>query len=419
LTAHILSGMLAPMKIWLKYLIAAVVGTAAGLVIPAGDGVALDALAAIALNVGRYMLFPLMFFSVAVASFELHEDRKLARVWGRTILYSVVTVMAFALLGLAGAFLFSPGRIPLTSDASIHVEALPGFLGILGAVIPGDAFAALASAGFLLPITLLATIMGLGFAFDRTATKPVVSFFDSMSRICWQINSFFVEILPLPLILAAAARAATLTRTQRLGTFGPLFLAIGVEAVFAIFAVLPLALYLIDKKRNPYKTLFALTAPAIAALVSGHGYVQAGATIKHLKESLGIRRRSSAVSLPLALAFGRAGSAMVTATAFVAVLNSYSNLGLGSGAILWMIAVVPITALALGAVPGTGPIVALAALCVAYGRGFESGYVLVAPAALPMALVAAAVDTIVSACIVSAVADTDGLAEPKDLRHFI
>lgn len=411
--------MLAPMKIWLKYLIAAVVGTVAGLVIPAGDGVALDALAAIALNIGRYILFPLMFFSVAIASFELHEDGKLARVWGKTILYSVGSVVAFTLIGLAGAFLFSPGRIPLTSDASIRVEALPGFLDILGAVIPGDALAALASADFLLPIALLATIIGLGFAFDRTATKPVVSFFDSMSRICWQINSFFVEILPLPLILAAAARAAALTRTQRLGTFGPLFLAIGIEAVFTIFAVLPLALYLIDRKRNPYKTLFALTAPAIAALVSGHGYVQAGATIKHLKESLGIRRRSSAVSLPLALAFGRAGSAMVTATAFVAVLNSYSNLGLGSGAILWMIAVVPITALALGAVPGTGPIVALAALCVAYGRGFESGYVLVAPAALPMALVAAAVDTIVSACIVSAVADSDGLSEPKDLRHFI
>lgn len=411
--------MLPAMKIWLKYLIAAVVGAAAGLVIPAGNGAALDAVAGIALNVGRYMLFPLMFFSVAVASFELHEEHKLARLWGRTTLYSVVTVIAFTLLGLAGAFLFSPGRIPLASDASIRVEALPGFLGILGSVIPGDAFAGLATAGFLLPVTLLATILGLGFAFDRTATKPVVSFVDSMSRICWQINSFFVEILPLPLIIAAAARAAAITRTQRLGTFGPLFLAIGIESVFAIFAVLPLALFLVDRKRNPYKTLFALTAPALAALISGHGYVQAGATIKHLKESLGIRRRSSAVSLPLALAFGRAGSAMVTATAFVAVLNSYSNLGLGSGAILWMIVVVPITALALGAAPGTGPIVALAALCAGYGRGFESGYVLVAPAALPMALVAAAVDTIVSGCIAAAVADADGLAEPKDVRHFI
>ena len=110
---------------------------------------------------------------------------------------------------------------------------------------------------------------------------------------------------------------------------------------------------------------------------------------------------------------------MVTATAFVAILNSYSNLGLGSSALLWMMATVPATALLLGAAPGAGPIVALTTLCASYGRGFESGYILLAPAALPLAMIAAFIDAICSACIVSAVASIEGYVQVKELRHFI
>ncbi|MBU0926986.1 MAG: dicarboxylate/amino acid:cation symporter, partial [Spirochaetes bacterium] len=317
------------MKIWLKYLIAAVIGAAAGLVIPLGDGSVIDAVAGIALNVGRYALLPLVFFSVAVAAFELHEDKRLHRVWFKTAGYSIATVFVLSLVGLAGAFIFTPGRIPLSNDSSTSAGAAPTVFGILGAIVSPDALSTLSAFDFLLPAATFAMVLGLGFAFDKAATRPVVAVFDSLSRILWQINSFFVEILPLPLIIAAAARAASLAKTPRLAVYGPLFAAIGFETAFVVLALAPLALWLANRKRNPYKTLFALAAPAIAALVSGDSYLQAGAAAKHLKESLGVRRRSGAVSMPLALALGRSGTAMVTATAFVAILNSYSNLGLG------------------------------------------------------------------------------------------
>jgi Na+/H+-dicarboxylate symporter len=198
-----------------------------------------------------------------------------------------------------------------------------------------------------------------------------------------------------------------------------LLLTIGVESVLAIFVILPLVLFAMDRKKNPYKTIFALAAPAIAAAITGNTYAQAGAAAKHLKESLGVRRRAGAVSLPLALAFGRAGSALVTATAFVAILNSYSNLGLGISAVLWMIVAVPATSLILGAVPGAGPIVALTALCAGYGRGFESGYILIAPAALALAMIAACLDAVTTACVVAVVASKEGYIQSKDIRHFI
>lgn len=407
------------MKIWLKYLIATLIGIVAGLIIPIGDGAALDTLAGILLNVGRYTLLPLTFFSTAIAAFELHEARRLHGIWFKTALAAVASVALFSLVGLAGAFALAPGRIPLSTDATQAVGSPPTILGIAGSVLAVDAASTLVDFEFVMPAAVFAMILGLAFSFDKSATKPVVAVFDSLSRILWQINSFFVEILPIPLIVAAAARAVSIARTPRLAVFGSLFGAIAIETAVAALVILPLALWIVDRKVNPYKTIFALSAPALAALVSGHGYVQAGAAAKHLKESLGVRRRAGAVTLPLAIAAGRAGTAMVTATAFVTVLNSYSNLGLGSNTFLWMLAAVPGYALLLGAAPGAGPIVAISALCSAYGRGFESGYILLVPMALPMAMAAAFMDSLVSACIANAVSRSEGLAQAKELRHFI
>ncbi|MCK7479772.1 MAG: hypothetical protein M0C28_22620 [Candidatus Moduliflexus flocculans] len=61
---------------------------------------------------------------------------------------------------------------------------------------PTNAFQALVSGGDgLAPLLILAVILGLAFSFDQAVTKPVIGMFDSLSRILYQINSFFVEIL--------------------------------------------------------------------------------------------------------------------------------------------------------------------------------------------------------------------------------
>lgn len=407
------------MKIWIKYLATAAIGALAGLILPSGVAAFLNPAAELALNAIRYAAMPLFFFSAAVAAFELHEERRLLKVWAGTAGWSVAAVFALALLGLAGGLLFPPGRIPLPTESAADVGVLPGAFELLGTLAPPNALAALLDPQGLAPAALLAMILGMAFSFDKAATKPTLSLFDSLSRIAWQINGFLVEVLPLPLIFIAMARAASIAGTERLSVYGRLFATIAGETVVAVGIVIPAALFFLDKRKNPYKTLLALVAPAIAALVTGHGLAQAGATVKHLKESLGVRRRAGAVSFPFALAFGRAGSAMVTATAFITILDSYSNLGLGSSTVLWMLGAVPAAALALGALPGAGPIVALASLCAAYGRGFESGYMVLLPAALPLALIGAFVDAIVMASVTAIVASSNDYRIPKELRHYI
>jgi len=408
------------MKIWLKYLIAATLGVAMGLVVPlAGSMGVLDVLTEISMNLGRYMLLPILFFSMPIAVHELTEDKKLLQTGGRAIAYSILAVFIMALMGIGGGLLLAPGRIPLSTDAFFAVAPLPTIREITLAMIPANPLQAFLSIDFILPMALLGTMLGLALSFDRSATKPALNLFDSISRISWQINSFFVEILPLPLIFISAARTISIVSTPRLGIFGRMLAVLGMELAIVVLIILPLTIYLANGRRNPFKLLYGLMAPAMAAAITGHTAIPAGILLKHLKESLGVRRRSSTVSLPLVMVFGRAGTAMVSATAFIVILSSYSSLGIGTSTIGWMLLFVPASALLLGAAPGLGPLSALVFLCSVYGRGFESGYILIVPVAFPLLAMGAFLDILFQGVVATLVARHEGMAVEKTAHHFI
>lgn len=408
------------MKIWLKYLIAATLGLAMGLVVPfAGSMGVLDVLTEISLNLGRYMLLPILFFSMPIAVHELMDDRKLLRTGGRAMVYAIMAVFIMTVLGIGGGLLLSPGRIPLSTDASFAVVPIPTLREISLAMIPANPLQVLLSMDFILPLGLLGTMLGLALSFDRSATKPALNLFDSISRISWQINSFFVEILPLPLIFISAARTISIASTPRLGIFGRMLAILSIELFLVMLIILPLAIYLANGRKNPFKLLYGLLAPSMAAALTGHTAIPGGILLKHLKESIGVRRRSSTVSFPLAMTFGRAGTAMVSATAFIVILSSYSSLGIGTSTIGWMLFFIPASALLLGAAPGLGPLNALAFLCATYGRGFESGYILVVPIAFPLLAMGAFLDIFVQGVVVALVADHEGMMVAKTTHHFI
>jgi Na+/H+-dicarboxylate symporter len=183
--------------------------------------------------------------------------------------------------------------------------------------------------------------------------------------------------------------------------------------------VIPLALYFLIGKKNPYRFLYALIAPSMAGLVSGDIYFPLGAMMRHLRESLGVRRRASSLALPLAVVFGRTGTSLVTATTFIVILASYSDLGLSLPSLLWILLAAPLATMLLGTVPGTGTITALIALTALYGRGFENGYLIAVPIALPLAAAGTFLDTIWVGVASLVLARREGHAKVRETRFFI
>jgi aerobic C4-dicarboxylate transport protein len=413
--------MLCHMKIWLKYLIGALLGLVLALVFPPEDTRIRETLAFLfdlSMRIGRYALLPLMLFSVPIAVFELNEDKEFWKNLGHFILVLVAGVAALSFVGVLAAIIANPARIPLVTDASPSA-VIPGFRELLMSVFPESPFSALISGAFILPAYFLAILVGLAFSHDRAITKPVVILFDGLSRIFYQINSFFVEFLGI-LIIVMAANGIFLLRTVPAGdVYRPLLITVGIEILIAALVLIPAALWFFGGRKNPYRVLYALLAPSLAAFVSGDVAFPLGTLMKHAKESLGIQRRSNALVLPLAAVFGRAGSALVSSTTFIGVLSSYSNIGVSPGSLLWILLATPAISILLCSAPDRGTMTSLVILCSLYGKGFENGFLIVLPVALPLIAAGAFLDTLWAGCAALILARRSGHAQEKEARFFI
>jgi Na+/H+-dicarboxylate symporter len=409
------------MKIWMKYLLGTLIGGGIALVLPASDADSakiLSTLFSLAVNIGRYALIPIIFFSLPVAVFELNEDKEFWRDLGKAAFFFLASILAFTLIGVLTATIFHPGRIPLVADPVAAMSA-PGLAQYLSTLFPSSVFATLVQGDYLLPVCLLATLLGLAFSHERALTKPAILMFDALSRAFYQINAFFTEFLGILVIAVSAWSAFELRKALTGELYRPLLLIVGVETLVMALVIVPLALHFLLGRKNPYRYLYALVAPALAGLVSGDAYFALGSLVKHVRESLGVRRRASALAIPLAAIFGRAGTALVTSTTFIVILASYSDLGISPGTILWILVAAPVMTLVLGTVPGTGTITALIALTAFYGRGFENGYLIAVPVALPLAAAGAFLDIIWAGVAALVLARDEGHAREREARFFI
>lgn len=172
-------------------------------------------------------------------------------------------------------------------------------------------------------------------------------------------------------------------------------------------------------ENRPYKVLFAALAPLIGALFSGDTNFVLALNLRHAKDSLGIRRRISTVSLPVFSIFARSGTALVVAVSFIIVLRSYSSLDIYVSDILWLTALSFGISFCLGAFPSGGAFTALTVLCSLYGRGFESGYLLLKPAAVIICSFAAAIDAAAALCSAYYIAQREKMIMHQELKYYI
>ena len=99
------------------------------------------------------------------------------------------------------------------------------------------------------------------------------------------------------------------------------------------------------------------------------------------KERLGIRQRTNGFAYPLFSIFARGGSALVVTISFVVIWRSYSTLNIEFLDMMWISITAFLLSFILGGMPTGGTFVALTVLCTMYGRGMETGYLLLKPAA--------------------------------------
>ena len=406
------------MKIWIKLFIGSLIGLAVGFFVPVQAQGFFDSLSSVLVGIGRYALFPFIFFSLGIGTSELRQEKRLGRVYLSLFKYLALAAGLLIIIGTLSVLVFPPERIPITVEADKSFTAVSVLDG-LKSIFPGNLFGVFFGGGdFLLPLMVLAFLMGLNMDFDRQLTRPVVQIFDSLSRIFYHLNSLVVELFAIAMIAIAASRVSHLSHTD-LGMYKQIIIIVAVDVVVVAFGVFPGALYLLGLRENPYRWLYASIGPAIAGLFTGDQYISLGVLTKHGKESLGVPRMVGSAVYPAFAVLGRAGTAMVSSVAFILILRSYSSLEITFLQTLWVMLFSFIVSFVLGAVPGNGAFFSIFMLCSIYAKGLQEGYLILRNIAPLLVSFGAFIDVLSSAFVSLLIAREENVWTEVETESFI
>lgn len=409
------------MKLWIKYLIGCLLGFLAATVIPTeilqSKGI-LDFLTTLSINAGRYVLIPLLFFSVTMGVCKLRETKKLFKVAILSVLGIILSTIFFTGIGVASVLLIKLPRIPISIDRITETVSFD-IKDMILRLFPVNALDALKEGSYLLPLLVFAGFAGAGCAADKSIAKPMVSVFDSLSGVCYIVLHFFTDMVAIGLIAISCSWAIMYREIYAKGTFNSLFLMLLADFLFISCIFYPLLLWLLCKEKHPYKVLYASIGPIIAAFFSGDTNFALMAALRPVKESLGVKRRVGTVVQPVFAIFARGGAALTTTISFVLILRSYSSMGISTDDIMWICSMSILLSFILGTSTTGGTYTSIMLMCTMYGRGKEAGYLLLKPAMPVICAFAAAIDVVTMIFSSYIIASKTKCVEQKTLGQFI
>jgi Na+/H+-dicarboxylate symporter len=411
------------MKVWFKLLMGSILGLLLGRFMPSENQQLLDLLvwlSDLAIKIGRYAVVPIILFSLTIAVYELRQTGSFWSLVFRSILAVLGSSILVIGIGLLAVSFFPSIRIPVLSGEDAEVIALD-LKESINLLFPANMFSALVSDGiYLFPVCVFAFFLGMGLSYDRSFSKPIISLVDSFSRIFYYIGIFFSEILGLGIIVLSAYWAVRYRGVLHDSRFLPLISLLGILSAVIGFVLLPIFLYFIAGKRYSFSAVYSSLGPALTAFFSGDSNFTLPVLIQHGKENLGIRRRSIAVTAPLFSTFGRGGSAMVAAVAFMVIIKSYSSLEISRSVMISIGVNALFLSLCLARYPGSGAYIALAVLCRNFGDEVTaSGYLVLKPIAFFLISMGTFLDSMISLFVSYAIGKISGLQEDRSPKNFI
>ena len=409
------------MKVWLKTLLAAFAGIILSLIIKQQEPSLPEFFLPIsqtAIQLGRYAIFPLIFFGLVMGTYELRQSKITIRIYLKTLFYLITFCLIFSLVGVGSVMLFAPERIPLIIVEQQNYR-IPLFWETIFSIFPTNSFQVFSGNGsLLLPVLGFAIILGSSLGFDVNITRPVIQLADSLSRIFFQINSFFVEFFWVFLVFCAASRLLSLDHNQ-IELYRQLIIILILDVIILLFGFLPALLFTLGERKNPFRWIYASLAPSLTGAITGDLFIGIGSLIFHGRGSFGIPRKINSAVLPIFAVFGRAGTALITSVCFILILRSYSSFEININQIIWVVFFTCLSSFILGSVPGISVLVSLSLLCSIYGRGLQEGFLLLEPISPVLISISVFLDITTAAICSKLVANNEEKVKRIDINNFV
>ncbi|MCB1118376.1 MAG: dicarboxylate/amino acid:cation symporter [Chlamydiia bacterium] len=342
------------MKLWLKILIALILGIVAGVVLgpkaqalkPVGDAF---------LNLIRMLVPLLVLASMTVGITSIHDPKKLGRVGLRSMIFFLGTT-AFAIgLGLLIAFIVGPGEgvnLQMEGGVQLHVPHRTLTEMIL-AMIPSNPIASLVEEN-ILQIIVFALFLGVAINFSGDRGRILKDWLESLADVMYRLTSIIMEFSPIGVFALMASVAGSYGYQVLLSLMK--FLTAYYVACFLHIGLVFVAILHFIVRLQPIPFFKGMGDAIMIAFSTSSSTATLPASMHCVQENLGVSPNISRFVLPLGSTVNMNGSAIFQGMSAVFVAQAY-GIHLDWVQLLTIVVTGTLSAIGAPGIPGAGIIV--------------------------------------------------------------
>ena len=302
----------------------------------------------------KFVIVPLILSSLIIGVASTGDPKELGRIGSKTIVYYLLTTAVAIIVGLAFAFMISPGKgldLDVTTK-EVEVNETEGVVQTLLNIVPENPFEAFTE-GNILQIIFFAIFIGLAITLVGKKADPVYHFFDGLAEVMYKITGIIMQFAPIGILGLVA---------PIVGEYGPSVLLPLLKVIIAVALACvahAVIVYGVAVKSfasmSPLKFFKGIAPAALVAFSTASSAGTLPMTLKNTQENLGVSKKISSFVLPLGATINMDGTAIYQGVAVVFIAQFY-GLELGLVELGTVVLTTVLASIGTAGVPGAGMI---------------------------------------------------------------
>ena len=327
------------MKKTIIWIGALVVGAVLGLLGLGWLNDVMDFVATVYTRLFQLLAVPTIVLAV-ITTFATFGSKGSGRIFGRTLIYTLLTTFAAAAVGALLYVLVAPGNLPVETISSstqpADISPQTSFYDHILNVIPNNIVKPFLE-GNVLSLLLLAFAIGIGLSkLPESENKAVVvKGLLGLQELLFLLIRGLIWTLPLGIVAFSAQLSAQVSAGVVADSIGKYVLVVLGGNVIQFFIVLPL--FLLARGLNPIHVLGRMMPAVLMALFTKSSAATLPVTMESAEQRLGVRKEIARFVLPICTTINMNGcAAFILVTSLFVMQNGGTHLTFGT-ILLWIL----------------------------------------------------------------------------------
>ena len=327
------------MKKTILWIAALVVGAILGLLGLDWLNGLMDFVATVYTRLFQLLAVPTIVLAV-ITTFATFGSKGSGKIFGRTLIYTLLTTFAAAAIGALLYILIEPGNLPIESVTEGETTAIEApqqtYYDHILNVVPNNIVRPFLE-GNVLSLLLLAFAIGIGLSKlpENENKTVVVKGLLGLQDLLFLLIRGLIWTLPLGILAFSAQLSAQVSAGVVADSIGKYVLVVLGGNVIQFFVVLPL--FLLARGLNPLHVLGRMMPAVLMALFTKSSAATLPVTMESAEQRLGVRKEIARFVLPLCTTINMNGcAAFILVTSLFVMQNGGTSLTFGT-ILLWIL----------------------------------------------------------------------------------